>query len=178
LSLKHVILTLIYQSPSTGYEINKSFEQKISFFWHASHQQVYQELAKLKKSELLMCQCIPQTDKPDKKLYSITVKGRDELKNWLHQPLPERKYKDILLVRLLSSDLLPLDKICEQIKDTAACEQQRLETFLKIQECYNTKNIENLANVDKRLFISLRKGILIAKAEIAWAKEALDALKN
>jgi len=178
LSLKHVILTLIHQSPSTGYEINKSFEQKIGFFWHASHQQVYQELAKLKKSELLICTCIPQTDKPDKKRYSITIKGRDELKTWLHQPLPERKYKDILLVRLLSTDLLPVDKLCEQITDAAALEQQRLETFLEIQACYNAKQIENLSHVDKRLFISLRKGILIAQAEIAWAKEALEALEN
>jgi len=179
LSLKHVILTLIHQSPSTGYEINKSFEQKIGFFWYASHQQVYQELAKLKKSELLICKCIPQTDKPNKKLYSITMKGRGELKTWLHQPLPERKYKDILLVRLLSSDLLPLGKLCEQISETMKVEQNRLDTFLDIQEnCYDTNHEKHLSDVDKRLFINMRKGILLAEAEIAWAKEALEALKN
>jgi len=178
-SLKHVILTLIHQAPSTGYEINKSFEQKIGYFWHASHQQVYQELAKLKKTEMLTCEHKPQTDKPDKKIYSITVKGRDELRKWLHQSLPEKKYKDILLVRLLSADLLPLDKLCEQIQKAAEFEQHRLDEFLHIQkQCYSDEQKKYLSALDKRLFINMRKGILLAEAELAWAKEALETLQN
>jgi len=179
MSLKHVVLTLIHQAPSTGYEINKSFEQKIGYFWHASHQQVYQELAKLKKSEMLTCEHTPQTDRPDKKVYSITVKGQDELRKWLQQPLPAKKYKDILLVRLLSSDLISIDKLCEQIQAVSASEQHRLDEFLHIQkQCYSDEQREHLSDLDKRLFINMRKGILLAEAEITWAKEALKTFQR
>jgi PadR family transcriptional regulator AphA len=177
MSLKHVILTLINHTPSTGYEINKMFDQKIGYFWHASHQQVYPELAKLKQSNLLECEHIHQQDKPDRKLYSITVRGQEELKKWLHQPLPKKKYKDALLVRLLTTDLVPPDVLCQQISEDAQNTQKSLDEFMGIQEtCYSIGQREKLSAFDKRLYINMRKGMLLAEAELAWAKESINLL--
>jgi PadR family transcriptional regulator AphA len=50
MALREVILTVLARGEMTGYEITKDFEVVYVHFWRASHQQVYRELARLKKT--------------------------------------------------------------------------------------------------------------------------------
>ncbi len=47
MSLRHAVLGLLSLSPSTGYELTQRFDRSLSNAWHASHSQIYPELAKL-----------------------------------------------------------------------------------------------------------------------------------
>lgn len=67
------ILLLLQQQSLTGYDISKGMAE--SPVWRSSHQQVYRELTRLKDKGMLIHEVIPQTGKPDKKVYSITPKG-------------------------------------------------------------------------------------------------------
>ena len=50
----------------------------IGFYWHARYSQIYPELAKL--------EVVAQHDLPAKKVYTITEKGREALKEWVTTP--------------------------------------------------------------------------------------------
>ena len=81
--LKHGILGLLNYGSMTGYEINKAFRDSLSYFWNAQTSQIYRELQTLKKNGWATDEVVEQTGKPDKKAFSITESGREELNRWL-----------------------------------------------------------------------------------------------
>ena len=84
--LGDVILTVLAHRPMTGYEIARSFDQALSHFWYASHQQIYRELARLNQDGLVVYRSVAQSGKPDKKRYSLTSAGRAALRKWVVAP--------------------------------------------------------------------------------------------
>lgn len=81
--LKHGILGLINYHELTGYEIMGAFRDSLNFFWSAQTSQIYRELQGLEKNGWVSKRVIPGQGKPDKNLFSITAKGREELLRWL-----------------------------------------------------------------------------------------------
>ena len=59
----------------TGYEITRTFDQVLVYFWKASHQQVYRELASLHGDGCVVYEVVRQPDKPDKKVYRHHRRG-------------------------------------------------------------------------------------------------------
>lgn len=89
MSLKHGLLGLLSYSDMTGYELGKAFQDSLSFFWQAQPSQIYRELNKLEEQGCLSSVIEFQTDKPNKRIYSITEKGGEELAAWLSSPMPD-----------------------------------------------------------------------------------------
>jgi Transcriptional regulator PadR-like family len=44
LALGDAILACLTEGPMTGYELAKTFDASIGFYWKANHQQIYREL--------------------------------------------------------------------------------------------------------------------------------------
>ncbi|HEY9751061.1 MAG TPA: PadR family transcriptional regulator, partial [Allocoleopsis sp.] len=86
MSLAHAILVLLTDSPQSGYDLAKRFDGSVGFFWQASHQQIYRELAKLEAQQWVEAEAIAQTGRPDKKLYHVTEIGQQQLILWMQQP--------------------------------------------------------------------------------------------
>jgi PadR family transcriptional regulator AphA len=84
MSLKHGLLGLLNYGEMTGYEIDKSFKESLNFFWQAQTSQIYRELNSMEKLGWLTSKIEYQTDKPNKRLYSITDTGKQELHDWLN----------------------------------------------------------------------------------------------
>lgn len=89
MSLKHGLLGLLNYGDMTGYELTKAFEDSLAFFWHAQMSQIYRELNAMEKEGWLTSRAVIQTDKPNKRVYSITESGRAELNDWLRRDLTE-----------------------------------------------------------------------------------------
>lgn len=83
MSLRHGLLGLLSYGRMTGYELDKAFKDSLNFFWHAQTSQIYRELNAMEKLGWLTSEIVFQTDKPNKRQYSITEQGRRELQNWL-----------------------------------------------------------------------------------------------
>ena len=49
MALADAILACLTERPMTGYELAKTFDSSIGFFWKADHQQIYRELSKLRE---------------------------------------------------------------------------------------------------------------------------------
>jgi len=47
MSLPHALLTALVERPGSGSELAGRFDRSIAYFWQATHQQIYRELARL-----------------------------------------------------------------------------------------------------------------------------------
>lgn len=83
MSLKHGLLGLISYGSMTGYDLDKAFRDSLSFFWQAQTSQIYRELNAMQQKGWLESQHVIQHEKPNKRVYSITTQGKNELQNWL-----------------------------------------------------------------------------------------------
>lgn len=102
MSLKHGLLGLINYGCRTGYDLNKAFKESLNFFWQSQTSQIYRELSAMEKSGWLTSEIVIQTDKPNKKVYSITPAGKEKLMQWLSQDSidEELSYRSAFLMKV------------------------------------------------------------------------------
>lgn len=108
-TLKYAILGLLEQKPRSGYELSQEFESTLNEFWSAKHSQIYPELRKLTQEGAVEYQVEIVGTTMEKKMYSITDKGREEFMDWLDQnrPLPPTPKNELRLQVFFSSCLGP-----------------------------------------------------------------------
>ena len=106
MSLRHSILGLLARKPSTGYELARMFDLSLRTVWHASHSQIYPELARLSSQGLVAA---VEHGSRGSKTYALTGAGRDELRRWLAETDPDRSQRNESAVRLFLAQLLPPD---------------------------------------------------------------------
>ncbi|MDD4510060.1 MAG: PadR family transcriptional regulator [Oscillospiraceae bacterium] len=83
MSLRHGMLGLLNYGSMTGYELDKAFKESLSFFWQAQTSQIYRELAAMERKGWVNSEQVIQNEKPNKRVYTITGSGKEELKSWL-----------------------------------------------------------------------------------------------
>lgn len=170
MSLRHAVLINLLQDEATGYDLAKCFDQGIGHFWNASHQQIYLELSKMAKEELVSFREEPQTGKPSKKIYSITKKGLKSLNVWMRQPIPDMPLKDTMAMKVYAGYLLPPEELLEEITTHRIQYETLLKEFKSLEK--NTfANAETLPEPMQYTYLTLRKGILYCNARIEWTQE-------
>ena len=84
MSLRHGILGLLNYYDMSGYDLMKLFESSLSYFWHVRTSQIYLELNKMTEDGLVISKTYVQDSRPNKKIFTITENGKNELKKWLY----------------------------------------------------------------------------------------------
>ena len=109
MSLKHGLLGILDCAAMTGYELDRVFRDSLAFFWHAQTSQIYRELAAMEGLGWLSSTVVPQSDRPNKKIYSLTPSGKEELIAWLRkdQTADDFNTKNPFLMRLFFLGILP-----------------------------------------------------------------------
>lgn len=97
--LKQGILGLLNYGDMTGYEIKTIFQQSLNYFWTAQTSQIYRELQSLEKVGWVTSTHVTQKGKPDKKVFSITKDGKEELQRWLREDLQSSVLRIPLLMQ-------------------------------------------------------------------------------
>lgn len=83
MSIRHAILGFLSRQPYTGYELKKLFADALSFHWSGNNNQIYGALIDLHGSGAVTIEVQQQEKLPARKLYTITDRGRDELRAWV-----------------------------------------------------------------------------------------------
>jgi len=60
MSLAHAVLTSLIEKPSSGSELARRFDKSIGYFWHATHQQIYRELARMEEKGWIVSDSAPE----------------------------------------------------------------------------------------------------------------------
>ena len=94
MNTQSLILAILNFEDASGYEIKKeSSEGAFSYFVDISYGSIYPTLAKLEADGLVEGRSEAQSGKPDKKVYSITDKGREEFISTLSVAPQKDKFK-------------------------------------------------------------------------------------
>lgn len=177
--LKFGILGLLNYKDLTGYEINTAFHDSLSFFWNATKSQIYRELAKMEKDGLVSSSLIKGNGKPDKKVMSITYKGKEELSNFLKMQTPLFTRSPLLLqVFFMASQ----DKE-EKIKYFTSLIEESKKSLFSLSNVSSlikeySSYIDSKNNDPMYWGFTLEYGIMMEKTILSWASSCLERIKN
>ena len=177
MALAHAILSALMDCPRSGYDLAKYFDSSISFFWDASHQQIYRELSKLEVEGYLTAEKIIQEGRPNKKLFHITAAGKVFLQTWIAQPSELSPVKNDLLVKLFAGYSVPKETILKELAHHRQQHCERLEEYRAIaQKLFQSPGALPVEN--QYQYLTLHHGIRLETAWLAWCDEAIAFLEG
>ncbi|MCM3703257.1 PadR family transcriptional regulator [Paenibacillus macerans] len=175
-TLKYAILGLLNTEPMTGYDIAKEFNRDLGEFWTAKHSQIYPELKKLLKEGLIFYEIQISGEVLEKKLYSITEKGKEEFLQWLKKEEPiEPTPKDVFRLRMYFSNNLDVATRVHLLEHQLLQHQDRLEHLRKNKERYGS--IPPLDSMNFGDYFVLDGAIMRETVTIQWLQNFIAYCK-
>jgi DNA-binding PadR family transcriptional regulator len=105
--IKFLLLGLLSNEPSHGYELKTRFEEVFGGTWPLNPGQVYMTLQRLEDDRLVTSERVSQDLLPDRRRFSITEEGRFELKRWTTEPSDGPiRIRDELFAKVLTAMLV------------------------------------------------------------------------
>jgi PadR family transcriptional regulator, regulatory protein AphA len=127
MDVRTICLGILTRGDATGYEIKKLFEDgRFSYFVEASFGSIYPALNRLTEEGLVSVRAEAQAKRPDRKIYTITEKGRRTFVASLQGALPEDRYRSPFLFAMMFSDLLTGDNVDKLVASYIADTEARL----------------------------------------------------
>src|SRR5690242_8346491 len=158
----------------TGYELAKTFDSSMGFFWKADHQQIYRELSRLRDKGHVQGREVVQSGKPNKLVYTLTAEGRAALKHWAARPSVPPSSKDDLLVRLYALDCVDIEPLRNDLMARLEHHRDRYERYERLLNKRFPDGTAPPADVGKLL--SLKVGMRHERAVTQLCEEAIEAL--
>jgi DNA-binding PadR family transcriptional regulator len=163
MSLSHALMTSLLEKSSSGYDLARRFDKSIGFFWHATHQQIYRELARMEKAGWIASKAAPDGGKTRKRIYEVLESGRQELQRWACEPAPPMDMRDELMVRLRADAVVGPLGLDTEIERRLALHQAKLQAYRAIEQLQH---------------MILKTGIMYEESWVAWSKEAIAVLRQ
>jgi PadR family transcriptional regulator, regulatory protein AphA len=168
-----VLGLLAWKGEATGYELHKLAARTVGFIWAPARSQLYAVLKRLARDGLAEGRAVRQTDRPDKRIFTITDAGMATLREWLGEvEAIEPEDRDGILLKLFFGAFGDPESGRRQLLDYRGRVEQRLAGYREIEDTFAG---ERDAAALRRLQ-SLRFGIALMEASRAWADETLAAL--
>jgi DNA-binding PadR family transcriptional regulator len=111
MDVKTVCLGMLTYGEASGYDLKKFFESSFAHCFAAGYGSIYPALASLAEQGLVGCREVPQEGKPDRKVYSITARGRQRLLDELDNPEPSHKVRSEFLAQICFAELMTPEQI-------------------------------------------------------------------
>lgn len=172
MSLRHALLGLLIDQPSSGYDLTQRFAAGIgNYAWSAKHSQIYPELKKLQDEGMIE---MVDEGARGKRTYAITGDGRAELRRWLLNPPTSSGVRNEFVLRLFLLSALDPHEAAAVLRGTADyCEGQLSvltdEFELLVADGSASGGAPGLA---------AQYGLHAYQATIDWARWALAALEQ
>lgn len=172
MSLRAVVLITLQREPGSGYDILQRFKAGLAHVWQASHQQIYRELERMHRDELLTCERVPQTERPDRKVYRLTRAGQQALDAWLAEPLATSPVRQPLFAKFFAWEQWPAEARQRELTTLREQLQQRLHTYAAIeQEWFHDPYA--LTPAQRAPWYTLRLGQSLTRTWLEWIEEVL-----
>ncbi|HEX9092763.1 MAG TPA: PadR family transcriptional regulator [Coriobacteriia bacterium] len=177
MALEHAILGFLSRESMTGYDLKtRCFDSAAGHLWTADQAQIYRSLEKLAARGLVRSRLVPQRGKPDRKVYSITSKGRTELSAWLLRPEDPPNVRDPFLLHLFFAPDLPDDEIVGLLAHAREEYQRRLD-HLRLEDRDTLPEWERSTGRSRDAALrrmTVAAGISAARTAIDWIDDCID----
>jgi len=182
MSLKHGLLGLLNYQPMTGYELDKEFKESLAHFWQAKPQQIYRELNAMEQNGWLVSERVPQEERPNRRVYTITDKGKAEFLDWLKSPKSDiqnaTRVKSVFFMRLFFAGETNKKQALELLY---SYREQCLHSMNEMEEVNEAMEQTNsLYAPEKAVYWKLiaMNGEIMRKARLEWVQKAISILES
>ena len=180
MSLDHAILGFLNYRPFSGYDLKKVLDGSIRHFWPADQSQIYRTLARLAKQEYVDVEFIAQQDRPNRKVYHITNKGREEICRWVADERSKEVFRRPFLVQSFFAGMLNDEQILEIFEARA----QELRDWLTKFGALAKDLAEGKGNDGRPpreqffWYLTLDNGLWEVQAMLDWVEDAIGRIKR
>jgi PadR family transcriptional regulator AphA len=179
MSLDRVLLGML-DRPAAGYDLGREFESSAKLFWYAELSQIYPTLKRLERQGMLTSRKVASDRGPNRRVYERTPGGRAALEEWLREgpELAHARLPHVAQFFFLGQLGDPeatrafLDRLERRL-------EERLAVYREIERAMPEED-EPAAMPDEEFHrhATLRAGILVAEARLAWCRETRQALER
>lgn len=171
MSLRYAILGMLSLGSMSGYDMKKFFKRNVGLFWNANFSQVYSQLHRLEREGLVRKTSVIQDGVPNKKMYTLTPQGQEELKAWLAGSLGTPDYRDEFQLKFFFSHLLDGEALRAHLLE--------LQEFIRGRMA----SLEKVTSGHKRALSPItlqaaRYGVHYYRSYLDWIQETLDMLNR
>ncbi|MCA1622333.1 MAG: PadR family transcriptional regulator [Acidobacteria bacterium] len=174
---KYAILGMLSIEPMSGYDIKKEIQESISYFWAESYGQIYPVLKSLVAEKLVTKTVQKGAGKPDRHVYSLTERGRKELRAWLAEgaSMPKVERNEMLL-KLFFGEEVAVSVNIRHVEEFRELQRVLLEKYKAIEKELKATCADN-PNAPYWL-MTVRYGQQIRQALLDWCDETLTKLNK
>ena len=171
---EYAMLAAIAHGPKSGYDLNRWFEEVANHFCTAGYSSVYPALAKFERAGLVIHETVPSDRGPERKVYSLTERGRDVLLAWAAQPAGDPETRDEQLVKALSYGMLPEETAKGLLEEARRLHEKRLAYFEDRERGLERRRA--LGEISEEAYLgtklTLMRGISAEDSYVSWCNKA------
>jgi DNA-binding PadR family transcriptional regulator len=145
-------------------------------FWHAHPGQIYPTLARMEREGWISSRELIQRGRPNKRLFTITPRGREALERWLESPYENLKLKHAPLLKTLYLGHLGADRALAKFAEQRAGCLAYLEELRGIERDFLA---QGGYGSEHRMFsyFTLRYGIGFMEESLRWCNWAMEEIE-
>jgi len=167
------VLGALSVEPMTGYALRESIRDVLGHFWSESFGQIYPALAELERQGLVRRR---GSSRPGSSTFAITASGRARLRQLLAQPIQPVPPRNGLMLRLFFGRHLGPEACRSLVLEAKADAERRQAQYEAIRR--ELEHEENHTEDRPFRLLTVSAGEHTTRAAIAWADEAIAALKD
>lgn len=181
MSLDHILLGIL-RRPGTGYDIKAAFDEVFNHFWQAQQSQIYRTLKRLEAEGSLASRNEPSDRGPDRRVYRITERGRERLREWLSGDpvIGEDRHTYLAQVYFLD-ELDDFEASLAFMKRLHARLSERHETLKGIDAYWRDQDPDYPDPRDPADFhaaLTLDLGLMKTRAQVEWARKSIHRIEQ
>lgn len=171
---RYALLGMLNLGSMSGYDLKKLIEDSTGNFWHESYGQIYPMLKQLAREDLTIGHVEKQEGRPERYIYTLSDKGREELQRWLTEPIEYQMERNELLLKLFFGEHAHISSSVEHVQNFRTLQLQLLQKYDTIEASLKDSFAEH-----RELpywLITLSYGKHRSQALLAWCDETLVTL--
>lgn len=179
MALRHAVLAALLEGEASGYELSKRFDIGVANFWSATPQQLYRELERLDDAGLVNVVVVEQRRRPNKRVFSISDAGLDELYAFTTQPTRPPAMRDGLLVKVQALDAGDADAVTKALGERLAHAQGKLARYDRLRDRLLAGRSEaEYVRASERIgpYLTLMGGRMFEQQSMRWITAVLEIL--
>src|SRR3954469_9732532 len=158
--MRFPLLALLAGGPAHGYELKQALEQRFGAVLPPLNAgQIYTTLSRLHRDDLVADDAGQRDGRPNKRVYRLTTKGRDELDRWLADATPPTRLKDDFFMKLV------LARAADIADPQALIGRQRAAYLQALREL---DDVAAEANGDTTAALLIEGAALHLEADLKW----------
>jgi len=174
MSLRYTILGFLSIQPMSGYDLKRYFDASVRHFWSADQAAIYRALGDLDSEGLVVHERVPQTTRPDRKVFHLTPAGMSALDEWLATPAVPVARREPLLVKLFFSGRLAPERLRHVLEAELQAVDAELEGFRQIVASIRSDPGTTDEATLVGPLITLTNGVTAGIAHRDWLRGLLD----